>query len=175
MIILITGGAGNGKSYFAENMCNTLPAPKYYIAAMKPFGPDSEKRILEHQKNREPYGYKTIEKYTDIHEIKLPQKGNVLLECLCNLTANEMYDEAGNITDPCDKIISGIKKLSYQCENLIIVTNDVGGDAMFYNDSSKAFVHALGKINAEVVSFSDEVYEVVCGIPLQLKPAKKEK
>ena len=169
MITLVTGGAGNGKSYFAENLCNGLPGPKYYLAAMIPFGPDSEKRIEKNQKARAEYGYETIEKYTDIHEVELTQKGNVLLECLCNLTANEMYDEAGNITDPVEKIVSGIKHLAPQCENLIIVTNDVGGDAVFYDEKSRAYVVALGKINEEVSNMADEVIEVVCGIPLTLK------
>ena len=38
MMILLTGGSGCGKSSFAERLCMEMPLPRYYIAAMKPYG-----------------------------------------------------------------------------------------------------------------------------------------
>ena len=40
MMILLTGGSGCGKSKFAESLCMKLPLPRYYLAAMRPYGPE---------------------------------------------------------------------------------------------------------------------------------------
>ena len=37
MMILVTGGASSGKSAYAEQVACALPAPHFYLAAMKPF------------------------------------------------------------------------------------------------------------------------------------------
>ena len=50
-----------------------------------------------------------------------------------------------------------------------MVTNDVGSDNKDYDPGTKAYVRALGCINASLAQQADAVYELVCGIPLVLK------
>lgn len=169
MMILLTGGSACGKSYYAEALCLRFPQPRYYLAAMRPYGEESERRILRHRKKRAGKGFETIERYTDLAGLKLPAKGTVLLECICNLTANEMYDEEGNITDPFRRVMDGIAALRAQCDHLIVVTNDVGSDSRTYDPGTQAYMQALGRINATLAQQADHVYELVCGIPVLLK------
>lgn len=169
MMILLTGGSGCGKSSYAEDLCMKRPEPRYYIAAMKPYGPEGQERIARHRKLREGKGFQTIEKYTDLAEVHLHERGTALLECICNLTANEMFSEDGAITEPYDKVLEGVEALEKQCETLVVVTNDVGADAHAYDEGTNAYIDAMGRINAALAVKADLVLEIVCGIPLVLK------
>ena len=93
----------------------------------------------------------------------------MLLECLCNLTANEFFDENGAGEDTEEAIIRGLESLARQCETLIVVTNDVGSDVCPYEDLSPKYVDMLGRINIRAAKLADTVLELVCGIPLVLK------
>jgi len=169
MRILLTGGSACGKSTYAEELAMRFPLPRYYIATMRIYDEESREKVERHRKIREPKKFQTIERDTDIHLIKLPRRGTVLLECMCNLTANEMFDCNGNITDVYDKIISGIESLASQCENLIVVTNDVGSDGGKYDESTREYIKTLGRLNTSLSESFDCVYEMVCGIPVVLK------
>lgn len=166
MMILIIGGAGCGKSGFAEGLCMKSPQPRFYLAAMQPYGEEGEMRIKRHRAMRKDKGFTTVERYTDYASLRLPQRGTALLECIGNLTANEMFDENGNMTDPCDRVLSGVDALNAQCERLIVVTNDIGSDGVRYDASTEAYIDALGKINAALAARADTVIEMVAGIPL---------
>lgn len=169
MMILLTGGSACGKSSYAERLCTQMPMPRYYIAAMRPYGEGGMEKIGRHREMRRGKGFETIECYTALEKLVLPQRGTVLLECICNLTANEMFDDEGNYTDPFARVISGVAALREQCDELIVVTNDVGTDNICCDTSTQAYVAVLGRINAALAAQSDAVYELVCGIPLVLK------
>ena len=72
----ITGGAGSGKSEYAEQLAERLHAelggPLYYVATMNPAPRDSDAaaRIAKHQKRRAGCGYTTLECPTDIAQLR---------------------------------------------------------------------------------------------------------
>lgn len=169
MMILITGGSACGKSAYAESLCMKAPLPRYYLAAMKPYGEEGEGKVRRHRALRAGKGFETIERYTDYAALQLPARGTTLLECIANLTANEMFDEAGNRCDPCEKILNGVDALASQCECLVVVTNDVGSDIRTYEEGTAAYIRALGRINAALAAKADTVLELVAGIPLVVK------
>lgn len=171
MMILLTGGAANGKSTFGESLCLQADGPRYYLAAMQPYGPEGEARIRRHRRMREGKGFTTIERYTDYASLVLPARGTALLECIANLTANEMFDEAGKMTDPVETVLAGVDALRAQCDRLIVITNDVGSDGCGYPPETEAYVKALGRINAALAARADTVCELVAGIPILLKGA----
>ncbi len=39
--------------------------------------------------------FETLERYTDLAGLEVPEDSILLLECMSNLTANEMFDESG--------------------------------------------------------------------------------
>jgi len=169
MRVLLTGGSACGKSTFAESLAVRHLRPRYYIATMRPYGEESLAKIERHRNIRRHKGFETVERYTDIAGISFPKRGVVLLECLCNLTANEMFDENGHYHDVFDDIIKGIASLEEQSDTLIVVTNDVGSDINEYQEGTLKYIEALGRLNAAIASRFDLVAELVCGIPVVLK------
>ncbi len=170
MITLMTGGSACGKSSYAESLAVRLSTPRYYLAAMQPFGEGGAQKVEKHRRMRAGKGFETIERYRDYASLDFAEKGGTaLLECICNLTANEMFSDDGTMSDPYEKVISGVKHIAGQCDNLIIITNDVGSDTGGYGEGTMRYVRALGRINIALAEMADNVYELVAGIPIVLK------
>ena len=89
-----------------------------------------------------------------------------LLECMSNLTANEMYQEKGSGDHCVEEILAGIRHVKEQCRNLIIVTNEIFSDGMDYDEETRRYQKYLGEINVRMASMADLVAEVVYSIPL---------
>jgi adenosylcobinamide kinase/adenosylcobinamide-phosphate guanylyltransferase len=68
-----------------------------------------------------------------------------------------------------ERILCGTRALSGRCENIIVVTNDVGSDEICNKHGTMEYIHALGWLNAKMAAEFDEVYEMVVGIPIRLK------
>ena len=96
MLVVVTGGSGSGKSAFAEDRVLSFgEARRIYIATMQAFDEESHRRIRRHRRMRAGKGFETIERYTELDELILPKNCVVLLECMSNLVANEMFREDG--------------------------------------------------------------------------------
>ena len=96
---------------------------------------------------------------------------SALLECMSNLTANEMFTKDGMKSEEevVEKIVSEIQTLSQKLDNLVIVTNNVFEDGVIYDAGTMEYLRALGRINAALAHLADRVAEVVVGIPVELK------
>ena len=88
---------------------------------------------------------------------------------MCNLLANEMFDENGNERDVYDKILADVDALAQSCDTLIVVTNEVGGGAERHEAGTLRYIEVLGRLNCALAASSDLVTELVCGIPLVVK------
>ena len=171
MLTLITGGCKCGKSSIAEDILSDFSGRKIYIATMEPYCDEAHKAIERHRKMRLGKGFETIEKYTDIQDVTVPNGCGILLECACNLMANEMFSKGGK--SPAQKIMSGISKLSDRAERFIIVTNQVGDDGIEYPDETMEYIRQMGLLNAAIAQAADVVIEAVYGVPVYLKGAAK--
>ena len=169
----ITGGAGSGKSEYAETLAErlhtALAGPLYYVATMHPAPQDSDAaaRIAKHQHRRADKGYTTVECPTDIAKLHAqPLKDAViLLEDLTNLYANEVYGTDGHP----HAIVAPLLQLAQQAGALIIVANELYSDGITYETETDQFLRALADLAAELCMAADQVTEVVYGIPIQLK------
>lgn len=172
MFILITGGSKSGKSAAAEKIAVSSGLPLYYLATMTPFGEDAQEAIERHRKMRFGKGFETIEKYTDVSEVSVSDNPAVLLECVGNLCANEMF--SANCKCASEKIFRDIELLSRKTGLLIAVTSQVGEDGIVYDSGSVDYIKELGKLNVRLAGIADCVIETVCGIPLILKGEKPD-
>ena len=205
MMELVTGGSGSGKSAYAEmSLCRIArlgsggrtaedtaenrketkkekKPPLYYIATMPSWDQETEKKIERHRAMRSGRGFLTLEWYTDLEgRLKSgdcpPMEGaGVLVECLSNLTANEMYMESGAGEGTAEAVVRGIMELKRRCAHLVVVTNDVFAESAFDTPEMRLYKENLGKINCVLADGADRVTEVVRGIPCTVKqPAKAE-
>ena len=168
MTILVTGGSKCGKSSFAENCLKDFSDKKYYIATMQPYGDEALKAIERHRLMRAEKNFLTIEKYTNIHELEFPENSAVLLECMGNLLANEMFSD-GKIINPVGKILKGLKKISTSVSEFVIVSNEVSSDGILYPSETMQYMEYLSLINRKISEYADCVAECVFGIPVARK------
>ena len=166
MMTVVTGGSGSGKSAFAEDKIVSFgPAKRIYIATMHPYDEESHKRVARHRKMRAGKGFETVECYTGLKNLDFPENAVVLLECMSNLAANEMFEEKGAGEKTVEAVLEGIKKLSSQVRHLVIVTNEIFSEAASYEGDTIRYQEYLGIINQNIGKMADEVVEVVYGIP----------
>ena len=100
----------------------------------------------------------------------LPPHTAVLLEDLSNLTANEYFSPDG-AEGTFDRVLSGIYRAAEQAELLVVVTNELFSDGMDYDPVTLEYLSVLARLNRAIAARADQVYEVVCGIPVAWKGA----
>lgn len=167
---MVIGGSGSGKSEYAESRCVQFGSEKkLYIATMEPFGAEGAARIERHRKLRQGKGFETLECYTHLEESEIPQAGTILLECMSNLAANEMFSPQGRPKQMESLILQGVSRLRERAEHVVIVTNEVFSDGIVYDPMTMEYIRHLGVINQRIAQMADEVYEVVHGIPICIK------
>lgn len=176
MMTLIIGGSGSGKSAYAENYMNSISEDrkKYYIATMQIYDEEGKRKVERHRMLRGGKGFSTIEQPLDIgNAAEKLEDGDktALLECISNLTANEMFLEEVPGTEEVitEKIVGGIAVLNRELTHLVIVSNNVFEDGNVYDKTTMAYIRAMGRINQKLAEMADEVVEVVVGIPIVIK------
>ena len=108
----------------------------------------------------------TIERYTDLSGLVLPERGNVLLECMTNLVANELYDPEGAGGAALEAILRGVDRLRMQCEHLVIVSGELFSAGTDYEGDTLHYLRLLATVNRRLAAQADAVYELVCGLPV---------
>lgn len=176
MLILVTGGSASGKSEYAEQRITMLHKQEnalLYLATMQPYGEEGAARVEKHRKQRAQRRFETLEWYQNLQEAPIPEHSDILLECMSNLAANEMFREEisperipVHIAECKTRILDGVAHLLNVCDNLVIVTNEVFSDTLSYDAFTLAYIRLLGHINAALAQMADEVVEVVYGIPV---------
>ena len=176
MVTLILGGSGSGKSAYAEDYLLRMAADKkkYYIATMQVWDAEMQAKVDRHHRLREGKGYTTMEQPTALEQAvtQMEPGGAALLECMSNLTANEMFsgEQPMDRQTVIEKILRGVDVLRKQMDPLVIVTNNVFEDGIVYDSATMEYIEALGRINERLAAEADEVVEVTAGIPQRLKP-----
>lgn len=174
MIHIVTGGSGSGKSAFAEEQIVKFSGDRrIYIATMYPFDEESRRRVERHRRMRAGKRFETVECYTHLENLEIPAGADVLLECMSNLTANEMYREDGAGEQTCGAVCRGISALAERAGNLVVVTNEVFSDGIVYDPETERYLEYLGRINQYLAQIADRVTEVVYGIPVCVKGMRR--
>ena len=189
MLHIVYGGSASGESSYAESFAMSLQGEGrlLYIATMYPYkwntteiDPETMQRIERHRAMRADKGFDTVECYRHVEHIVAKRQDVLLLECMSNLLANEMYlepdsnagsDMAETMSPVSNKIVQALIDLSTRVQELVIVTNDVfsDGGSLTYDESTREYVKNLAEINCALAREAATVTEVVCGIPVIVK------
>ena len=169
MLTLVVGGAASGKSAYAECLVLQTALPRYYLATMQVWDAECAARVEKHRRMRAEKQFETLECPLHLGTVHLPARGTALLEDLGNLTANELYDPAGEDEAAASAILDGLDKLAAQCEHLVVVSNEVFSGGANYAGDTDRYLKALAQVNNALAARADAVVRVVCGIPVYHK------
>jgi adenosylcobinamide kinase / adenosylcobinamide-phosphate guanylyltransferase len=170
-IVLFTGGARSGKSTRAEQYAARLNAPVLYIATAQAGDDEMRDRIARHQERRPP-DWHTLEAPTEVAAAlaALEAKTVVLLDCLSLLVSNLLLAHEDNPEHPIEQEIGALLTIVRERDlTLVAVTNEVGMGIVPAYPLGRVYRDLLGWANQRVARAADDVYMVVCGIPVELK------
>ena len=182
--ILITGGARSGKSRFAQELASKLGEPVLFVATAVAGDEEMKRRIEEHQRERSPT-WSTLEVTTHIGsriKQKIGKAQAVVIDCI-TLLVNNIFNQHSHQTDKqidalriekevINEINELVKCIDQVDASFIIVTNEVGLGLVPANKVSRLYRDLLGKANQMLAERADEVYLMVAGLPVPIKPAK---
>lgn len=162
MFTLVIGGAASGKSEYAESLAVSLPGRRVYLATMRPVDRECLDRVEKHRRLRRHKKFETVERYADLAGLTGLEGANVLLECMSNLAANELYDPEGGGREA---VLRGVEAVLGQCRHLTVVTNEVFSGGSAYDEGTLFYLRELAAVNRALAARADAVVEVVCGLP----------
>lgn len=178
MRALVVGGAGSGKSAFAESLACSLSATRTYLATMEQSSTEARERIRKHRLQRQGLGFKTIECARELptspwsnRDPRNPE-GVALLDDLGNLVANALFRPDGsmaNATNTLEHLHGQIRALSKGWEHVVVVGNEAGAEPSPSSEATRAWVWLQGALCCAVAADFDTVVEVVAGVPQIVK------
>jgi adenosylcobinamide kinase/adenosylcobinamide-phosphate guanylyltransferase len=181
-IILLLGGARSGKSFYAQELAKTLSDKVLFVATAAAGDDDMRLRIKKHQQSR-PANWRTLEAETRLGraiERNLQDAKLVIIDCITLLVGNLFlrYDEkefeqidAAVLEKQVEVEITQLQKcLNESQASFIIVSNEVGLGIVPANRMGRLYRDILGRVNQKLAQNADEVYLMVAGIPLRVKP-----
>ena len=170
-IVLFTGGARSGKSTRAEQYAAALGRPVVYIATAEAGDDEMRARIAEHRRRRPPE-WTTLEAPLHVAAALagLSPGTVVLLDCLALLVTNLLLAHEADPAPAIDAEIAALLTAAQARDlTLIVVTNEVGMGVVPPYPLGRAYRDLLGWANQRVAAAADEVYLLVCGIPVELR------
>lgn len=180
---LILGGARSGKSNFAQELALKSGEPVLFVATATAGDEEMRQRIEEHRKAR-PATWSTLEATTHLGSQitnNIGKSQTVIIDCITLLINNILLQHRPNVDGQINarkaekEVIAELGEL-VDCINkvnagFIIVTNEVGLGLVPADSTSRLYRDLLGKANQILAKRVDEVYLMVAGIPLRIKPA----
>ena len=165
MSTFISGGCKNGKSFYTQRIAQAGGRPLYYIATMIPRDAEDDARIARHRKEREGWGFETLERGTDILSCldRADPNGSFLLDSVTALLSNEMFTAAGMDAQAPGKIARELVEFVRRAPGTVLVSDYIYSDAMLYDDWTEAYRKGLAHIDRALAQACDDVLEVVHG------------
>lgn len=176
-IILATGGSRSGKSGYAQNIAESLPGKRAFVATCPaPSEDDLEmrERVIRHQQDRLGADWETIEEEIDLQRVLkgYSELDVLLIDCLTLWISNLMHRFQDLSEDKMTMICQELIQLSRKRRGTVIfVTNEVGSGIVPDNAIARKFRDLSGRCNQAVAKGADEVIFFSCGLPLFLKKA----
>ena len=163
-LILISGANDSGKSIYAEQLVNSIEAPRYYIATMSPQTEENHARIEKHRRQRSGMRFQTLELPYRVSDAPVTEDAVVLLEDVSNLLANAVFEKQKNS----ESVFRDICDLVGRCRFVIAVTIS-GLCADGFDGETTAYINGLNELNQKLVEHSEVVITMEDRIPHRQK------
>ena len=188
MNVLISGGCKNGKSYYAQQAASQLAAGGhlYYIATMIPRDDEDRARIARHLKEREGWGFTTLEQGKSIAALiereDVDLAGSFLLDSVTAVLENEMFPMAMKNGNPeflgedpnapgrvRQELVAFAEAVREAGGSVVFVSDGIYGDCCGYSESTERYRRALAEADRALAAVCDNVTEVTYGITEEWK------
>jgi adenosylcobinamide kinase/adenosylcobinamide-phosphate guanylyltransferase len=178
-IVLVTGGCRSGKSAYAQQMAESLPPARLYVATSPVTDNEMQRRIEQHRQARRDRGWETLEEQLDLAGVfrRYAEHNVLLVDCVTLWINNLMYYSEresrqiteGDIAERCGLMLEAAQAC---CGTVIFVTNEVGLGVVPDNAQARCYRDLIGRANQTIAARADAVTLVCCGIPFHLKERK---
>lgn len=178
-LIYISGGCRSGKSAYAQELAESFPGRRAYLATCPPIDAEMERRIERHQHQRKSRGWTTVEAPLNLNTAVQQAKDFdiLLIDCLTLWINNLLYqaEQDGRflteqqIGDHCDELVQSCRQRG---QTIIFVTDELGMGLVPSEASSRHYRDCLGHCNQTIAKLADEAVFIVSGLPLTLKGTK---
>ncbi len=166
MITFILGGVKGGKSMLAQFIAKRLSENNggrlIYLATMLAGDEEDEKRIVRHVKDRENWGFETVEESYNLSTIvnQFSENDVILLDSITAYVQNIIFRDPLKISDiTSENIYTHIKSISSSVGDIVIVSDYIFSDAVQYNEEIEIYKKALGGVHTLIAQDSDVVIE----------------
>ncbi len=172
-VIMVTGGQRSGKSLFAERLALSMSSRPTYLATAQVLDEDMRQRVIIHQQRRKDF-WRNIEEPFELSKIVLSENEVILVDCLTLWATNWFFKTNCDVQAAMTHLSKELKHLLAQTVTLILVTNEIGLGGVSENSLQRKFTDLQGLINQFVASVAQEVYLIISGIPIKIKPKFNE-
>jgi adenosylcobinamide kinase/adenosylcobinamide-phosphate guanylyltransferase len=173
MLSLVIGGAGSGKSRYAESLCANAERV-VYVATARDVDAEMAGRIRRHRENR-PAHWTLVEEPLEIGsaiERHARECDFLLLDCLTLWLGNLCWEQREaaeeSIQAAAFREIARLAAASTSSQ-IVVVTNEVGCGLVPDTPLGRFFRDLQGRVNQEAARLADTVYYVVAGISFTIK------
>lgn len=185
-VVLVLGGARSGKSSFAQRLAMEYGGRTLFVATGQAQDSEMASRIEQHRKDR-PKAWRTLELDCDVGRrlaSKLTGVDVVIVDCVTLLVSNVLMRlvgerdmeatveaEAQNAEKQVKEEIDGLLRcIEKHRACFIVVSNEVGLGLVPDNRLGRAYRDLLGQANQMLAHKARDVYFLVAGLPVKVKP-----
>lgn len=170
MTYFLSGGCKNGKSLWAQKIAVRLSAPHFYLATMDPHDEEDLARIARHLRERENWGFETVECFTNILSALDGRNGTFLLDSVTALLSNEMFRADGTMDEAApQRVADELVRFAQRAENVVFVSDYLCSDGVRYDEWSEAFRRGLAYIDRRLAAACGNVAEFCYTRPIWYK------
>lgn len=205
MHIYVSGGAKNGKSYYAQRAAQALAGgacpgtaqaaggaarharecaapgdlrrPLYYVATMLPTDEEDLARIARHLRERDGWGFTTVEQPYQIDEVPAgaDPDGVFLVDSVTALLANEMfasrdpYADGGFDSGAPARVAEQLLRFLKETKDAVFVSDYIYGGGAAYDEWTLAYMEGLAYVDRQVAAACDRVVEIAAGQVIEYK------
>lgn len=162
MHTFISGGCKNGKSWYAQRLAKAGGAPLYYVATMISTGEEDDQRIARHIRERDGWGFDTLECGRDILSCldHADCNGSFLLDSVTALLANEMFSPDGFDASAPQRVADALEEFVRRTRSAVFVSDYIYADAQIFDEWTENYRRGLAFIDRRLAVCCENVLEV---------------